>query len=431
MSDCEDMIKRIKSAQVMHAAHILLLTSCLAGCQPAGQAPVSPESTGGGITFESIGFETDSFELSSTKQSQLAVFETLFVNKDGYRIPGDPDPTRLRAFFTDLRESYFWKAEGIDYTLIRKEYHTFTHAMDVMISTHALLRSGGAVYFSKSEQAALVLAALGHDSLHTGVNNNFLINAKHPYSIATGADSLQEKRSVKHVMSLLDKHEILVVKEGVDKELQDEIITARNLIEQTILWTDITRHKDQMEKVSAVVPLINDSLAEARSGVTEDFSVKGATAADLGLQGKVHTALPEETRVLLASFILHVSDISNPGREWETCERWAGLVMNEFFSQGDLEKKLGLPVSMNCDRDKVLVPFAQIGFGKFVIRDLYALLSQTFHTGGNYLLSNFEKNQSKWQAIEERVKSGGKPYSIKFEPPSAEGGWMGEPKGSD
>ena len=424
------MIRRIKSTQVIHDAPLLLLLSCLASCQPAGQTTSTDESTEG-ATFESIGFESDSFELSSTKQSQLAVFDTLFVNKDGYRIPGDPDPARLRAFFADLRESYFQKAEGIDYSLIRKQYHTFTHAMDVMISTHALLRSGGAVYFSKSEQAVLVLAALGHDSMHTGVNNTFLINTKHPYFIEIGADSLQEKRSVKHVMSLLDKHEILVVKEGVDKELQDEIIAARNLIEQAILWTDITRHKEQMEKVSAVVPQINDSLARARAGIAGDLPAKGATAADLGLQGKVHSTLPEETRVLLASFLLHVADISNPGREWETCERWAGLVMHEFFSQGDLEKKLGLPVSMNCDRSKVLVPFAQIGFGKFVIRDLYELLSQTHHTGGNYLLTNFEKNQMKWQTIEEEVKSSGKPYSIKYEPPTREGGWLGEVRGSE
>jgi hypothetical protein len=427
MSDCQDMIMRIKRAQVIHAAPILLLMSCLSGCQPAGQDPVSPESTDGGITFESIGFETDSFELSSTKQSQLAVFETLFVNKDGYRIPGDPDPARLRAFFADLRESYFWKAEGIDYSLIRKQYHTFTHAMDVMITTHALLRSGGGVYLSSGEQAVLVLAALGHDSMHTGANNTFLINSKHPYFLETGADSLQEKRSVKHVMTLLDKHEILVVKEGVDKELQDEIIAARNLIEQAILWTDITRHKEQMEKVSAVVPQLHDSLRKARaSGSGHQEKSKGATAADLVLQMEVHSSLPEKTRVLLGSFLLHVADISNPGRDWATCERWAGLVMNEFFSQGDLEKKLGLPVSMNCDREKVLVPFAQIGFGKFVIRDLYALLSQALHFGGNYLLDNFEVNQRKWREIEEEFKSSGKPYSIKFEPPTIEGGWLGE-----
>ena len=186
-----------------------------------------------------------------------------------------------------------------------------------------------------------------------------------------------------------------------------------------------------MQKVSNMVPQINDSLAKARARVNRDLPTKGATAADLELQENMYSTLPKEARVLLASFILHVADISNPGREWETCERWAGLVMHEFFSQGDWEKSLGLPVSMNCDRDKVLVPFAQIGFGKFVIRDLYELLSQTFHTGGNYLLSNFEKNQSNWQAIEERVKSGGKPYAIKFEPPSAEGGWIGDAKGSD
>jgi hypothetical protein len=231
-------------------------------------------------------------------------------------------------------------------------------------------------------------------------------------------------------MTLLDKHEILVVKEGVDKELQDEIIAARNLIEQSILWTDISRHKEQMENVAALVPQLNDSLTKAR-GSEGQGPTKGATPADLVLQMEVHSSLPEETRVLLGSFLLHVADISNPGRDWATCERWAGLVMNEFFSQGDLEKKLGLPVSMNCDREKVLVPFAQIGFGKFVIRDLYALLSQALHSGGNYLLANFEVNQRKWREIEEEFKSTGKPYSIKFEPPTIEGGWLGESRDSE
>ena len=418
-------IKRDSSARALSFSFLLVW---LGGCQPQGEVQ-SPDSTDV-IAFESLGFESDSFELSSTRESQLKVFETLFVGKDGYRIPGDPDPARMLAFFSDLRESYFLRAEGIDHSVVGKQYHTFTHAMDVMIATHALLRSGGAVYFSKSEQAALVLAALGHDSMHTGVSNAFLANSKHPYFLEAGADSLQEKRSVKHLLQLLDKHEILVVEESADEDLQDETIGARNLIEQSILWTDISRHKEQMEKVAALVPQFNDSLKKAR-GSDGQGTTKGATAADLLLQRKAHSFLPEESRVLLGSFLLHVADISNPGRDWATCERWAGLVMNEFFSQGDLEKKLGLPISMNCDRSKVLVPFAQIGFGKFVIRDLYALLSQTLHSGGNYLLDNFENNQRKWQEIEEEVKVSGKPYSIRFEPPSKEGGWLGVSQDSE
>ncbi|MDC0157885.1 3',5'-cyclic nucleotide phosphodiesterase [Verrucomicrobia bacterium] len=417
------MVTRTNRIHGLSKGALVPIMAFLASCQPLPDDPSSPDSADS-ITFESLGFDSDSFDLASTKERQLKVFEALFMGKDGYRIPGDPDPARLRAFFSDLRESYFLKAEGIDYALIKRQYHTFTHAMDVMITTHALLRSGGGVYLSPGEQAVLVLAALGHDAVHTGVNNTFLINSKHPYFIETGADSLQEKRSIRQVMALLEKHEILVVSEGMKKALQDEIIGARNLIEQSILWTDISRHKEQMNLVTALVPQLNDSLAKAR-GSDGEGATKGANAADLDLAMQIHSSLPEEARVLLASFFLHVADISNPGRDWDTCERWAGLVMNEFFSQGDLEKKLGLPVSMNCDREKVLVPFAQIGFGKFVIRDLYALLSQTLHFGGNYLLNNFEINQRKWQEIEEEVKASGKPYSIRFEPPSKDGGWLG------
>ena len=392
------------------------------GCQPRGEfgKPESKEE----VSFESLGFESDSFELSSTKESQTKVFEALFFGKDAYRIPGEPEPERLMAFFSDLRKSYFIRAEGIDHSLIGKQYHTFTHAMDVMITTHALLRSGGAVYFRKGEQAVLVLAALGHDSLHTGVSNAFLTHSKHQYFLEFGADGLQEKRSVRHIFGLLDKHRILVIEDGMGKDLQEEIIGARNLIEQSILWTDIARHKEQIKKIEALVPQINSSLEKARGGDNR-VSARGATTADLLLQEKAHAFLSEESRVLLGSFLIHTADISNPGREWTICERWAGLVMNEFFSQGDLEKKLGLPVSMNCDRDKVLVPFAQIGFGKFVIRDLYELLSQTLHSGGNYLLGNFENNHKKWQEIEEEVKAGGQPYTVKFDPPTEEGGWLG------
>ena len=418
------MNKPMNSIQALCGMILTLLFLGLSGCRHSTVTP----------SFESLGFESDSFELSSTHESQMSVFEALFMTPEGYKLPGNPDPLRLKAFFRDVRQSYFRKAEGIDYSIIGKQYHTFTHAMDVMITTHALLRSGGAVYLPADEQAVLVLAALGHDSVHSGVNNSFLISTKHPYFLETGSRSLQEKRSVKHVLGLLDKHEILVVKKGMGKDLQDEIIGARNLIEQSIMWTDISRHKEQMEKVSAIVPELIDSLKKARGEAGLQYprnqvEVNGSMPGDLALPAKIYSSLRDDTRVLLGSFLLHVADISNPGRDWVTCERWAGLVMHEFFSQGDFEKKLGLPVSMNCDRDKVMVPFAQIGFGKFVIRDLYELLSQSLHSGGNYLLTNFETNQKEWQSIEKKVKSTGTPYAIKFEPPSEEGGWLGEVSG--
>ena len=144
----------------------------------------------------------------------------------------------------------------------------------------------------------------------------------------------------------------------------------------------------------------------------------------------IASSLDHETKTLLASFILHSADISNPGKAWEHCERWAVLVMNEFFSQGDLQKKLGLKPSMNCDRSTVSVPGCQIGFGKFVIRDLYALLQEILHDGGGYLLDNFNSNQEKWKALTIKVRNC---FSLHNEfLASFRGRWMdGETKGND
>jgi len=153
------------------------------------------------VIEDEIGFISDAFVFSDTRESQLAVFDSLFFGQDGYELPGNLDPQSLRAFFDELRLGYFFKADSI----IRREYHTFTHAMDVMVTTHALLKSGGGVYFSSGERASLVLAALGHDVLHTGVNNSFLIQTNHPYFQELGEESLQEKRSARFVLELLDK----------------------------------------------------------------------------------------------------------------------------------------------------------------------------------------------------------------------------------
>ena len=377
------------------------------------------------VIEDEIGFISDAFEFSDTRESQLAVFDSLFFGQAGYELPGNPDPQSLRAFFDELRSGYFFEAEEIDYSIIRREYHTFTHAMDVMVTTHALLKSGGGVYFSSGERASLVLAALGHDVLHTGVNNSFLIQTNHPYFQELGEDSLQEKRSARFVLELLDKHGILVESEEMDEVQRNEILESRNLIEQSILWTDIKRHNEQMEAMKNAKEGILSILQKKRSD-KKNKEVAGAGVLDLDGGLNISSSLDHETKTLLASFILHSADISNPGKAWEHCERWAVLVMNEFFSQGDLQKKLGLKPSMNCDRSTVSVPGCQIGFGKFVIRDLYALLQEILHDGGGYLLNNFNSNQEKWKSLQSISQETNSSYKMKFLPPSEEGGWMGK-----
>ena len=75
--------------------------------------------------------------------------------------------------------------------------------MDVFITTHCILSVGGKIYFTQDEQVALLFAALGHDALHTGVNNSFLMETKHPYSKESKKVSVQEERSAGYMIKLL------------------------------------------------------------------------------------------------------------------------------------------------------------------------------------------------------------------------------------
>ena len=102
------------------------------------------------------------------------------------------------------------------------------------------------------------------------------------------------------------------------------------------------------------------------------------------------------------------------------------IVMNEFFSQGDVERKLGHKLSMNCDRVSVSVSKCQLGFGNYVIRSLLQLLEKLVYTAGIQSLENFEQNHKHWEEIAKKEAESGKPYLIKLNPPSKEGGWLGE-----
>ena len=79
-----------------------------------------------------------------------------------------------------------------------------------------------------------------------------------------------------------------------------------------------------------------------------------------------HSNLIEEKPKVL-SLILHCCDISHPSKDWALHSQWTGLLIEEFFQQGDEERKRGLPYTPLCDRNTTLVPESQIGFIDFIV----------------------------------------------------------------
>ena len=54
-------------------------------------------------------------------------------------------------------------------------------------------------------------------------------------------------------------------------------------------------------------------------------------------------------------------------------EKWVELLLDEFFAEGDDEKAMGLDVGAMNDREKVVIPKAQVGFINFIIKPLWTM----------------------------------------------------------
>ncbi len=63
-----------------------------------------------------------------------------------------------------------------------------------------------------------------------------------------------------------------------------------------------------------------------------------------------------ESQQFMLNVCLHAADLGPNAKVFTQTRRWTHLLNEEFWNQGDLEKKQGLPVSSFCDRDTVDLP---------------------------------------------------------------------------
>ncbi|CAB3258916.1 unnamed protein product [Arctia plantaginis] len=105
-------------------------------------------------------------------------------------------------------------------------------------------------------------------------------------------------------------------------------------------------------------------------------------------------------RHLVLQIALKCADISNPCRPWEISRKWSLKVCEEFFRQGDYERKLNLPVTALCDRHTTSIPKIQTGFFKFVVTPLIKEWDRFLKNDlSSQMLNNLLYNQNKWDTL--------------------------------
>lgn len=107
-----------------------------------------------------------------------------------------------------------------------------------------------------------------------------------------------------------------------------------------------------------------------------------------------------EDRHFILQIALKCADISNPCRPWDISRKWSYKVCEEFFRQGDYERRLNLPVTPLCDRHSTSIPKIQAGFFKFVVTPLYEEWHRFLGDGLSVSLMEYLRgNQKKWETL--------------------------------
>ena len=105
----------------------------------------------------------------------------------------------------------------------------------------------------------------------------------------------------------------------------------------------------------------------------------------------------EEQQYLL-DFMIHLADLAHNTKLFDISLKWVELLSEEFWRQGDLEKKKNLPVSFLCDRDQINIPQSQKGFINGFIIPTFENLVSVFPSL-KFTLDNANNNLKQWQKL--------------------------------
>ena len=285
------------------------------------------------------------------------------------------DASAFREFLKDLEEGYNHP----------NDYHTATHAADVVQACGYFLSSGLRTQLTDVQAMAFVLAAAAHDVGHPGLNNAHLVNTEAPEAVRWNDVSVNENGHYHTLRALLTKRGLL----DAMFEKREERLAFLALLRRLILATDMENHTRLVADFLDVVQAANEARGARSAGGSEE-------------QSEVLSVGDLEDPELAMCFALHCADVSNPARPFEVCQRWGENVAEESYKQGDKERGLGMRVAAFCDRElstPATTAQNQASFIDFVCRPLVEGLSTLLPEASEELLCHLTHNRERYGAI--------------------------------
>ena len=169
------------------------------------------------------------------------------------------------------------------------------------------------------EKLSAIIAAVGHDLDHPGLNEKFLITTKSHLAGLYNNTSVLENHHWRTCVALM--HEV-----GLAGALSlTDRLECETLIQSMVLATDISRQPDFLRQLGN---FLDNQMIDMSQAIYRQFMLQIA---------------------------LKCADISNPCRTWNISRLWSYRACEEFYRQGDRESELNIPVTPIFDRNGISV----------------------------------------------------------------------------
>ena len=260
----------------------------------------------------------------------------------------------------------------------KNPYHNDIHAGDITQTCLTFFKIGKINEICKLSQlskCALFLSCICHDYKHPGVNNNFLKDTRNILAIKYNDNSILENMHISEAFKLTLDYPNCDIFSGMNsdnyKQIRKEMISC-------VLYTDMTMHQKTIDFMKTIINNNNN----IKKGKKEEI----------------------DNHQDYMNLMVHSADISNPTKKFEIYWKWAQVVVEEFFQQGDKEKELGLKCSF--DRETMTVYQNQLGFINYIVIPFFTTFTTIFPKL-KYLLDNINNNKNEVLSLQEKNKEKG------------------------
>ena len=264
-------------------------------------------------------------------------------------------------------------------------YHNSMHAADVCQTILIMLTHSNIVeilHLTPIDVISLITASLIHDIGHPALNNTFQINNFSDVAITYNDKSVLENFHIAESFRILRREDANIFSKFDNNQYRN----VRKRMIELVLSTDMISH-------AKIVGLIKNKLQ--LNGIQNGKNNNNLIDTD-------SPSLFDDQQEIM-NFMIHTCDIGHNTKLFEVSYKWTYLLMNEFWSQGDMEKDLGMTVSFLCDRNTSDVPRNQIVFIKSIILPNLEVLNDIL-PDLHHFKTNIESNLNSWMKIFEEEK---------------------------